>query len=196
MTPKKIDKKFNTPDKENAMAYGTQSFKMDQKNADYPAFLLANEILGSGGFLSARLPMRLREKEGISYGVGSFVNVPVSNDVASWGYYALLNPTKRDAVEKAVKEEVALALKEGFTADEVATNKKSYANIQKTMLGMDNTLINLVNKKLQFGVSLDEYDTLNSKIQNLKAEEVNAALKKYLTLDRLTSVYAGDFDKK
>ena len=169
---------------------------MDQKSADYPAFLLANEILGSGGFLSARLPMRLREKEGISYGVGSFVNVPISNDVASWGYYALLNPTKRDAREKAVKEEVALALKDGFTADEVTTNKKSYANIQKTMLGMDNTLINLVNKKLQYGVSLDEYDALNSKIENLKVAEVNAALKKYLSLDRLTSVYAGDFNKK
>ena len=193
---KKIDKNFITPDKENAMAFGMQSFKMDQKSVDYPAFLLANEILGSGGFLSARLPMRLREKEGISYGVGSFINVPVSNDVASWGYYALLNPTKRDAVEKAVKEEVALALKDGFTADEVTTNKKSYANIQKTMLGMDNTLINLVNKKLQYGVSLNEYDALNSKIANLKVDEVNAALRKYLTLDRLTSVYAGDFNKK
>lgn len=37
---------------------------MDRKNPDYPALLLANEMLGSGGFLSARIPMRLREKEG------------------------------------------------------------------------------------------------------------------------------------
>ena len=193
---KKLDKNFLTPDKENAIALGTESFKMNQKSPDYPAFVLANEILGSGGFLSARLPMRLREKEGISYGVGSFINIPVSNDVASWGYYALLNPTKRDAVESAIKEEVSKALKDGFTADELMTNKKSYANIQKTMLGMDNTLINLVNKKLQYGISLDEYDTLNSKIAELKLEEVNSALRKYLTLDKVTSVYAGDFNKK
>ena len=193
---KKLDKNFLTPDKENAIALGTESFKMNQKSPDYPAFVLANEILGSGGFLSARLPMRLREKEGVSYGVGSFINIPVSNDVASWGYYALLNPTKRDAVESAIKEEVSKALKDGFTADELMTNKKSYANIQKTMLGMDNTLINLVNKKLQYGISLDEYDTLNSKIAELKLEEVNSALRKYLTLDKVTSVYAGDFNKK
>ena len=193
---KKLDKNFLTPDKENAIALGTESFKMNQKSPDYPAFVLANEILGSGGFLSARLPMRLREKEGISYGVGSFINIPISNDVASWGYYALLNPTKRDAVESAIKEEVSKALKDGFTADELMTNKKSYANIQKTMLGMDNTLINLVNKKLQYGISLDEYDTLNSKIAELKLEEVNSALRKYLTLDKVTSVYAGDFNKK
>ncbi|WHF51150.1 pitrilysin family protein [Chryseobacterium gotjawalense] len=193
---KKSDKNFLTPDKENAMALGTESFKMNQKSADYPALVLANEILGSGGFLSARLPMRLREKEGISYGVGSFVNIPVSHEVASWGYYALLNPTKRDAVENAVKEEVSKALKDGFTADELVTNKKSYANIQKTMLGMDNTLINLVNKKLQYGVSLDEYDALQSKVQALKLDEVNNALRKYVSLDRITSVYAGDFNKK
>ncbi len=193
---KKIDKKILTPDKENAIALGMENFKMNQSSADYPAFVLANEILGSGGFLSARLPMRLREKEGISYGVGSYMNVPVSNDVAFWGYYALLNPTKRDAVENAIKEEVAKALKDGFTAEELVTNKKSYGNVQKTMLGMDNTLINLANKKLQYGISLDEYDVLNSKIQALKLEEVNSALRKNLSLDKVTSVYAGDFNKK
>ena len=95
-----------------------------------------------------------------------------------------------------MKEEVSKALKDGFTEDELVTNKKSYANIQKTMLGLDNTLINLVNRKLQYGVSLDEYDALQTKIQGLKLEDVNAALRKYLSLDRLTSVYAGDFNKK
>ncbi|MBU8883166.1 insulinase family protein [Kaistella sp. DKR-2] len=193
---KKTDKNFITPDKENAVAFGTGKFKMDQKSSDYAALVLANEILGSGGFLSARLPMRLREKEGISYGVGSYLSIPITNDVASWNYYAFLNPTKRDAVEAAWKEEVAKALKDGFTADELVSNKKSYANIQQTSLGMDNTLISLVNKKLQYGVSLDEYDALNAKIQALKLDEVNAALKKYVSLDKVTSVYAGDFNKK
>lgn len=193
---KKVDKNFMTPDKENAVALGTEKFKMDQKSPDYPALTMANEILGSGGFLSARLPMRLREKEGISYGVGSYLNIPITNDVASWNYYAFLNPTKRDAVEAAWKEEVAKALKDGFTEEELVSNKKSYANIQQTSLGMDNTLINLVNKKLQYGISLDEYDALNTKIQALKLNEVNAALKKYINLDKITSVYAGDFNKK
>ena len=64
------------------------------------------------------------------------------------------------------------------------------------MLGMDNTLVNLVNNKLQYGVSLDNFDTENAKIQALKLDEVNAALRKYISLDKLTSVYAGDFNKK
>ncbi|MFN8363267.1 MAG: hypothetical protein U0T85_06600 [Cloacibacterium normanense] len=43
---------------------------------------------------------------------------------------------------------------------------------------MDNTLVNLVNTKLQYGVSLDNFDTENAKIQALKLDEVNAALRK------------------
>jgi zinc protease len=47
--------------------------------------------------------MRLREKEGISYGAGSYMGVPADNNVASWGWYAFFNPTKKDAVNKSAE---------------------------------------------------------------------------------------------
>jgi zinc protease len=193
---KKLDKDIITPDKENAVAVGKISLKMDRKNPDYPAFLMANEILGSGGFLSARIPMRLREKEGISYGAGSFLDVPYTNDVSYWLYYAFLNPTKKSAVEVATKEEIAKALKDGFTADELKSNLVSWLNERKTRLGSESALMSLTNNYLQYGVSLDDYDTLETKVKALKVEEVNAALKKYISLDKMTSIYVGDFNKK
>lgn len=193
---KKLDKDYITPDKENAIALGKISFKMDRNSPDYPAFVMANEILGSGGFLSARIPMRLREKEGISYGAGSFINVPVSNDVAYWQYYALLNPTKKGAVEAATKEEISKALKDGFTAEEFKSNLVSWQNERKTRLGSDDTLMGLVNTYLQYGVPLEDYDTLESKVKVLKLEDINSVLRKYLSLDKMTSIYAGDFNKK
>lgn len=192
----KLDKDIITPDKENAVALGRISFKMDRQNPDYPAFVMANEILGSGGFLSARIPMRLREKEGISYGAGSFIDVPITNDAAAWTYYAFLNPTKKNAVETAAKEEIAKALKDGFTAEELKSNLVSWQNERKTRLGVDNTLMELVNTYLQYGIALDDYDQLETKVKALKVDEVNKVLKKYLTLDKMTSVYAGDFNKK
>ncbi|MDR6761705.1 zinc protease [Flavobacterium sp. 2755] len=192
----KLDKDIITPDKENAVALGRISFKMDRKNPDYPAFVMANEILGSGGFLSARIPMRLREKEGISYGAGSFIDVPITNDAAAWTYYAFLNPTKKNAVETAAKEEIAKALKDGFTAEELKSNLVSWQNERKTRLGVDYTLMELVNTYLQYGITLDDYDQLETKVKALKVDEVNKVLKKYLTLDKMTSVYAGDFNKK
>jgi len=193
---KKLDKDYLTPDKENAVALGRVSFKMDRNSPDYPAFVMANEILGSGGFLSARIPMRLREKEGISYGAGASLNVPITNDVAYWQYYALLNPTKKNAVETAAKEEISKALKDGFTAEELKANFGSWQNGRKTRLGNDNTLIGLVNTYLQYGIPLEDYDDLESKVKALKLEDVNGVIKKYLSLEKMTSIYAGDFNKK
>lgn len=192
----KEDKDIITPDKENAVALGRISFKMDRKSPDYPAFVMANEMLGSGGFLSARIPMRLREKEGISYGAGSFIDVPISNDVAAWSYYAFLNPTKKNAVETAAKEEIAKALKDGFTAEELKSNLVSWQNERKTRLGTDSTLMDLTNTYLQYGIPLEDYDQLEAKVKALKVEEVNSVLKKYLSLDKMSSIYAGDFNKK
>lgn len=193
---KKQDKDYLTPDKENGAAVGKISFSMDRKSPDYPAFVIANEMLGSGGFLTARIPTRLREKEGISYGAGSYINIPIDNNVASWNWYAFFNPTKKDAVNKALKEEVNKAVKDGFTEEEFKSNLTSWLNSRKTGLGNDNTLMNLVNSQLLYGVSLDEYDALEAKASALKVSEVNDVLRKYISEDKLTSVFAGDFNKK
>lgn len=193
---KKQDKDYLTPDKENGAAVGKISFSMDRKSPDYPAFVIANEMLGSGGFLTARIPTRLREKEGISYGAGSYVNIPIDNNVASWAWYAFFNPTKKDAVNKALKEEVNKAVKDGFTEEEFKSNLTSWLNSRKTGLGNDNTLMGLVNSQLQYGQSLDEYDALEAKVSALKVSQVNEVLRKYISEDKLTSVFAGDFNKK
>ena len=193
---KKEDKVINTPDKENAAAVGAVNFKMDRKNPDYPALLMANEMLGSGGFLTARIPMRLREKEGISYGAGSYINVPLVNDVASWGYYAFLNPTKKDAVDKALREEINKALKDGFTEEELKINKKSWLAARKTSLGTDGTLMGLVVAKLQDNVPLEDYDNLEQKVMSVTVQQANEALRKYVKPDQMSSLDVGDFSKK
>ena len=131
-----------------------------------------------------------------STNAGSFIDIPVTNDAAYWLYYAFLNPTKKNAVEVAAKEEIAKALKDGFTAEELKSNLVSWINERKTRLGNDVTLMALTNTYLQYGIPLDDYDALETKVKALKVEEVNAALKKYLSLEKMTSVYAGDFNKK
>lgn len=193
---KKQDKEYLTPDKENGAGVGKISFSMDRNSPDYPAFVIANEMLGSGGFLTSRIPTRLREKEGISYGAGSYISVPSDNTVASWGWYAFFNPTKKDAVNKALKEEVNKAVKEGFTEEELKSNLNSWLTSRKTSLGSENTLMGLVNSQLQYGIPLEDYDALEAKASALKVNQVNDVLRKYISEDKLTSVFAGDFNKK
>ncbi|MGH2667079.1 M16 family metallopeptidase [Flavobacterium sp.] len=193
----KANDKINTPDKENAAVAGKINFKMDTKNADYPAMVMANEMIGSGGFLTSRIPIRLREKEGISYGAGSYISIPTDNDVASLGFYAFFNPTKVSKVEEALADEIKkVVTANGFTADELKTAIVSWKNERKTSLGVDNYLLNLINTKLNFGTPLEEFDSLEAKVDQLTADQINNVIKKYLVLDKTTFIYAGDFTKK
>ena len=195
---KKDDKIIHIADKENAAAVGKINLKINKSNPDYPALVFANEILGSGGFLTARIPMRLREKEGISYGAGSFVNAPTDakNEVGGWTWYAFLNPTKRGEVENAVKDEIAKIVKSGVTEDEMKSNKTSWNNSRQTNLGSDNYLLSLSQTYLMFGTPFDDFDDLNAKIEKLNVKQVNDALKKYIDPSKMTSVYTGTFEKK
>lgn len=191
-------KVINIADKENATAVGMINLKINKSNPDYPALIFANEILGSGGFLTARIPTRLREKEGISYGAGSFVDAPTDskNEVGSWGWFAFLNPTKRDQVETAVVDEISKILKDGVTEEEMKTNLTSWKNSRQTNLGNDNYLLQLSQVYLLYGESFDEFDKLNTAIEKLSVQDVNKVLKKYLDPNKITTVYTGTFDKK
>ncbi len=193
----KSNDKIITPDKENAAVAGIINFNMDVKNPDYPAMIMASEMLGSGGFMTSRIPIRLREKEGISYGAGSYINIPTDNDVAYLGFYAFFNPTKVVKVEEAMNDEIKKVITtNGFTADELKTAIVSWKNDRKTSLGVDNYLLNLINKKLNYGTPLEEFDSLEAKVDQLSADQINSVIKKYLILDKTTFIYAGDFNKK
>ena len=59
------------------------NLNISRKHPDYPAIIMANELLGGGAFLSSRIPQRLRENEGMSYGAGSFINVQYKYNTAT-----------------------------------------------------------------------------------------------------------------
>lgn len=186
---------IQTPDKENAAAAGVVTFKMDQKNADYPALIMANEMLGHGGYLTARIPMRLREKEGISYGAGSVQEVPYDNQAAAWMVYAYFNPAMQTKVDAALREEIDNALKNGFTQTELKSNKDSWLIGRTTNLGSDGYLLDLINNSLYNNSSLDEYTELENNVKNLTTDKVNQVVKKYIKPSELIFIYAGDFEK-
>lgn len=193
---KELYKEYSTPDKENAVNVSAITFKMNQNDAEYPALMIANEILGSGGFLNSRIAKRLREKEGISYGAGAWLSIPYDNDVANWGSYAFYNPTKKSEVNNALKDEIAKALKDGFTQAELTDAISSWKVSRKTDLGSDNFLLSYLNSHLYLNRSLDDFDQLEKKVDALKLDEVNQVLKKYISLDKLVLINAGDWNKK
>ena len=65
--------------------------KLPESDADYPAMLLANHMFG--GSITASMPNRIRNREGLSYGASSRFTVPADGDSARWaGSYGIRVP--------------------------------------------------------------------------------------------------------
>lgn len=189
-----INKMIETPDKANAFFLARLNFKMRQDNPDYPAFVIGNFILG-GGSLNSRLGNRIRQKEGISYNVGSGINVGVFDESGTFTANAIYAPQNVEKLEAAFKEELQKVVTEGFTEEEIAQAKQGWLLNRQRSRGQDLSLVgNLINN-LFTGRTFAWEDEFDKKVQSLTLEEVNAAMKKYLAIDKISIVKAGDFAK-
>jgi zinc protease len=98
-----------------------ENVNLRDDDPDYPALFVADYILGGGAGFESRLMTRIRQKEGLSYGVGSELAVGSEDRAGAWTAYAIAAPQNVAKVETAFREELARALKDGFTNAEVAS---------------------------------------------------------------------------
>lgn len=183
-------------DKTNATMAGGINLKLSEKSADYPAVFMANELLGGGAFLSSRIPQRLRENEGMSYGAGSYLDAGYKSDASIWGLYAMYNPLYRDRLDSALHQEIDKAISGGFTSDELSKSVDSWLEQNKTSLGMNNMLASMINRYLRQGRDLTEVTTMENKVKALDVKTVNEALRKYFDKSKMVIINSGDFRKK
>ena len=186
---------INTPDKTNAMLLGGLNLNISRKHPDYAAVIIANELLGGGAFLSSRIPQRLRENEGMSYGEGSFMNVEYNYNIGNWGVYAMFNPLYKGRLDSALHQEIDKAIKTGFTQDELTKSVASWQEQGRTSLGSNDNLASILRSFLQNDRDLNQYIEFDNKLKNLKLDAVNTALRKYFDKSKFVMVYGGDFEK-
>lgn len=189
--PKPETVRINTPDKANAMYFSGMLIPMRDDNPDYPALVVGNEILGGSGFAS-RLMSRIREKEGLSYGVGSAFRANSLDVRSSMSIYAICNPQVADKVAKLAREEIERMLKEGVTSSELTDSQEGWVKGQQADRGDDAKLASILSSALYAGRTLDFQAKLEAKILTLKKEDIAAAMRKYIDPAKLYTVIAGD----
>jgi len=185
---------LQTADKANAVYVAALNLPMRDDDPDYPALVLGNYLFG-GGFLNSRLATRVRQKEGISYGISSSIGADPRDKLASYMVYAIYNPENKDRLNKAIQEEFARLNKEGFSADEVKAAKSGYLQNRAVSRAQDNVLTGRLNTYLDLNRTFAWDADFEKKVQALTPEQVNAAVKKYLDYNKLVLVEAGDFEK-
>jgi zinc protease len=180
-----------TPDKANAVLREGMLLKLRDDNPDYPALLLGNYVLG--GSSDSRLVRRVREKEGLSYSVGSFLSADSFFERGSFGIFAIYAPQNRARVEAAVGEELRKTLAEGFSAEEIDAGKKGLLQARQLARSNDDALAGRLAAYLVLGRSFAWDEQLEARIAALTPAAVAEALRRYIDPAKLSSVKAGDF---
>ena len=145
-----VNLKIETPDKQNATFDAALDFAMSDTDPDYPAMVLANYMFG--GSITGRAPNRIRNQEGLSYGVNSrFARAPASGTRPASAATAISNPKNTPKVEASFRDELAKTLANGFTADEVAAAKKALRDQRMVGRSQDSRLLGLIATREEFG---------------------------------------------
>ncbi|MBO0721398.1 MAG: insulinase family protein, partial [Blastocatellia bacterium] len=185
---------LETPDKANAFLIASINLNLRDDDPDYPALVLGNYMLG-GGVLNSRLATRLRQREGLSYGVGSRLQASPLDKNGNFTGFAIYAPQNAAKVETAVKEEIARALKDGFTAEEIKTAKDGWLQSRQVARGQDKELASKLRTCAFLNRTLEWDAEFEKKVEALTSEQITSTLRKYLDPAKLSIIKAGDFAK-
>jgi zinc protease len=188
-----VNRKIETPDKENAQFEAGVLIRVSDEDPDYPALLLANYMFG--GSISARMPNRIRNVEGLSYGASSRFATPIQGDAAMFAATVSTNPANMPKVEASFVDELTKTARSGFTPTEIAAAKKAYADALRVGRSQDQALLRVLANREQRGRTMQWDQDLEKKIQSLTPDQVNAAFKRHVDAAQLVIVKAGDFKK-
>ena len=185
---------LSTPlkDKANAVLFGSLPIRMQDTDPDFPAMSVAAHVLGGGEF-GSRLNARIRQKDGLSYGVGAGLEASSYEPSGSIAFEAIFAPQNRAHVQSDFDEELARFAKDGITAQELTEARQAVLAERATARTSDGTVAISWVYKLDQGRSWTWSAEYEAKLQALTVDEVNTAIRKWIVPAKVNWSVAGTF---
>jgi zinc protease len=180
--------KLQVAEKSNATYSARIAFPFNQQHSDFAPLLAGVEIMSRQG-----LWQRIREKEGISYGVSASLEAPWYGNAAAINIGASFAPQNLDRLRTAVREVLEQTRDKGYSATEISFAKSAILARRKDRLTQPTNAIDTIAFNLREGRAFDANQEFDARYEKLDSTAVNAALKKYLDLNLLREVVAGSF---
>ncbi len=182
-----------TPDKANATLLGRLPMPVNDRSDDMPALMVVDRILGASP--ESRIPDRVREREGLSYAIQTWLAVSSYEENTPMMMYAIFAPENRDRVRVGISEEFVRALKDGFTEAEVAHAKTALLQSRRIARTQDATLAGALASQAHLGRTWDFAARIDAALAAVTVDQANAVLRKYVSAGGFAWSYAGDFAK-
>ena len=159
-----------------------------RRDPEFMPASIGNNILGQFGMMG-RIGDVVREKSGLAYYAYSSLSAGLGP--GSWEVNAGVNPQNVKKATDLIVEELKRFVQEGVTADELADTKANFIGRLPLSLesngGVANALLNIERHDL----GLDYYRRYEGLVNEVTADEVLNAARKFINLDRLAIAVAG-----
>jgi zinc protease len=160
---------------------------------DYFPLYVGNHILGGSGF-SSRLVKEVRVKRGLSYSVYSYFP-----PLARKGPFQLNLQTRGDQTGEAVavaKDTLRAFIEAGPSDQELEAAIKNITGGFPLRLDSNEDIVAYLAVIGFYGLPLDYLDTFNDKVAAVTVEDIKAAFRKRLDVDRMVTVIVGGENHK
>lgn len=165
----------------------------DWSDPEMYALMVANDILGGGGFTS-RLTQRIRSDEGLAYGAGSGYGIGTFwPGIFQMGFDSK-NPTVAYASVIAL-EELDRIRREPPTAEELRVSKASFVDTFPRSFESPTQIARTFANDQVIGRASDYWVRYRERIGAVTAEQVRAVAEKYLRPDELVMLVVGKWEE-
>ena len=174
------------PSPQSIVLFGHEGIAFEDPDY-FPAFVL-NHVLGGGGFES-RLMTEVREKRGLTYGIGTFL-APRDLGEQILGQFATSNDKAAEAIDLVRAEWTRLA-GGGVTPEELDRAKTFLTGAYPLRFDGNGNIASILVGMQETGLPIDYADTRNERVEAVTAEDVARVAERILRPGDLHFVVVG-----
>ena len=165
---------------------------VSRQSEDFYPLYVANDILGGSG-LTSRLSLAAREKEALTYGIYTYLNVAEKAPLVGGSYSA--TPENFDKVKEIVKKEWQKVAQNGVSKEEFDAEINYLLSSYNLRFASITNIADILTAMQKENLGIDFLQKRNDYIRNIKLQDVNMAAKKYFAKNP-RFIEIGNNDKK
>jgi zinc protease len=174
------------PSPQSVIYFGHEGIRRD--DPDFFAAYLLNEVMGGGRF-SARLMREVREKRGLTYGIGTYL-IPMDLSELYLGQFSASNDKVAEAIE-VVRAEWARIAADGITEAELAETKTYMTGSYPLNFSGNGPIADILVGMQMDHLPIDYVATRNARVEAITLEDVKRVAARIYKADHLRFVVVG-----
>jgi zinc protease len=161
---------------------------ISREDPDFFAAFILNEVIGGGRF-TARLMSEVREKRGLTYGVGTYL-VGYEHADLLIGQFSASNDKVAEAIQ-VVRDEWAKIARDGVSEDELAATKTYLTGSYPLRFDGNSRIAGILVGMQMDGMPIDYVVTRNARIEAVTMADVKRVAARLFQPDALAFVVSG-----